>query len=64
MSTTQKVPLPAEVPESPPTVIDMNETSRACMECDLIYIGKIRCPECNAVAGEPIEYIGGLGVYV
>lgn len=30
------------------------DTARCCFECDHAYIGGIECPECGAMAGEPM----------
>ena len=28
---------------------------RACLECDAVYYGSIRCPKCGKAAGEPLR---------
>ena len=33
---------------------------RACMECDKIYYGSIRCPACGKASGEPLSADGPL----
>ena len=28
---------------------------RACIECDEVYVGRLRCPCCNTGVGEPLD---------
>ena len=30
-------------------------TDRACLECDEVYRGSIRCPRCGKHSGEPLD---------
>ena len=37
--------------------MDSETTTRACLECEAVYVGRLDCPACEKASGEPLDGI-------